>query len=111
MNKEKAAVRVQFEDRLNDLNHELEGDLAFLAVRTEEGGLSSCLAGGLIEKADAIALIAYGAANVVKRLGETEEQAEQFGIHFIRAFGFAMKRESPEPEINIWRDDDEDDDE
>lgn len=110
MKENKAAVRVIFEDRLNGIAHDLKGSLAFVAMRTEDGGLSACLAGGPIDKAESIALIAYGAANVVKRLGETEEQAEQFGIHFIRAFGFAMKRESPEPEINIWRDEDEDSD-
>lgn len=102
MKKEEAAVRVVFEDRRNEIRHDLEGECAAVFM-SETDGLSVMLAGEASQK-DVIAAIALGTADIIKTMAKDTDKAKEIGIIFVRAFGHAMKKITPDPSINLWED-------
>lgn len=111
MSEKTAAVRVLIENRLPGITKDLEGSFAFVTVGTEEGGLKTYLAGERIENEKVIAQLAYSAAEMVKTLGIKKKRATQYGFNFVEAFGIAMSFKATKQGIEMWRDEDEDDDE
>lgn len=102
-----AAIRVIFEDRRNDIRHEMDGEYAGLMLKDDDG--LACLFAGDVSKKDIICAMASFVDSIIGCVAEDEDERKIFGIMFVKALGRAMTAEQAEPEIKIsnWKEETE----
>lgn len=99
-----AAVRVVFEDRRNNIQHEWEGEYGGVMLKDDDG--LACLFAGDVSKKNILAAMAAFVDNIIGGITGTEEERQTYGIIFVKMLGKMMAGEDrPEPEIRIdgWK--------